>query len=40
MFIVQRGNQRFHRLGILKQRYARGEIPKAEYERVRRDLEA
>ena len=38
LFRAQRSDPSESPLGILKQRYARGEISKAEYEGVRRDL--
>ncbi len=36
---VPRGAQRKKALRVLDERYARGEIPKPEYERKRRELE-
>ena len=39
LFTAQHNDPSESPLEILKQRYARGEIPKAEYEGVRRDLE-
>jgi len=39
-FTAQHSDQSESPLEILKQRYARGEITKAEYEEMRRDLEA
>lgn len=37
---ARRGDQMESPVEILKQRYARGELSKAEYEEMRRDLEA
>ncbi len=39
LFTTQRSDPSESPLEILKQRYARGEVSKAEYEGVRRDLE-